>query len=116
MVMKELELDDSEDHGDWDGNEASPNDEAVAEGKRANRPLDFFGSQAQGLENRGDAVAEVGAEERHGDDVKKNHQRILESHDDHAEWVRRAKSGKVGIDADGEVEDVENHECEDRQP
>jgi hypothetical protein len=52
------------------GDETEPDDRGVAPGEAFDERAGFFRIEAEGLENGGDAVAEVGTENGHRDDVK----------------------------------------------
>jgi len=69
--------------------------------------------KAEGLEDGGDAVAQVRAKKGHGDDVEEDDEGILESFDDHFPWAGFAEGGEFAIGADGEVKNVEDDEGED---
>ena len=58
-------------------------------------------------------MAQVRAEEGHGDDVEENHPGILKSHNDHSPGVGFTEGLEVGVDPDGEVKEVVDHEGED---
>src|SRR6187402_2391244 len=57
-------------NGDRDGNEAEPDEEAEGDGELVDESGGFLGTQAESLENGTDAVAQVRAEQGHGDDVE----------------------------------------------
>ena len=81
--------------GDWNGEEADVDGDGVGLGDEFDGSGCFLGSQAEGLEDRGYAVAQVGAEEGHGDDVEENDEGILESDDHHCPGVGFAEFGEL---------------------
>ncbi len=75
--------------------------------------LGFLGAKAESLKDGRDAVGEVGAKQTHGDDVKNHDKWILKSDDDHFIGINGPNPRELGIDAHGEMKDMENHESED---
>ena len=73
----------AEEDGDGDGNESQPDEEGVADRDLLDETLRFFRTEAEGLENRTDAVHEVRAKQGHGDHVEEGGRPPVEAIDDH---------------------------------
>jgi len=103
--------------GERDGDEADVDDYSVGLGQTSDRQCGFFRAETEGLENRGNSVAEVGAEERHRDDVEDGDKPVTEASNNHTVGVVAAElilvGGEVATDFDCVVQKVKNDEGQD---
>ena len=104
-----------EEDGERDGDEAKVDDNGVGFGDELDRSGGLFGAEAEGLEDGGDAVAQVRAKEGHGDDVEDNDERVLEAYNHHLPRALFTECGEFTISANGEMKDMEDDESENGQ-
>jgi hypothetical protein len=114
-LLTRLATEAEEEDGEGDGDKAKVNDECIGPGDQLNGAGGFFGAQAKGLEDGGNAVAEVRAEAGHGDEVKDDNEGTLEADDDHFPRALFSEVCEFAIDANGEVENMEDDEGENGQ-
>ena len=60
-------------------------------------------------------MRKVRAQQGHRDHIKNHDKRIFKAGDDHSVWIIHAQFCQFRVSSDGEMQEMENHECQDCQ-